>query len=291
MKRNISPHDIALGGASILLAAAFALYDIVLQIVSPGNLFSTIFAFSNLWLIPAAYFGWAGAWRLKHGRSVRSSAARGVRQTARALVTLGAVVAVSCLAFILTPPVASTDVHGASVEQIILLGGGIDKDGTLLPPVMRRVEAAARFYSALAEKPPIVVTGGTLAFKEFAEAPEIMRQLIRHGVPAERILVEDRARDTIENFRNAVMLLRETLGTDTADILSRPTAVVTNRFHLHRAELLARRMGFADVTGIAASDEPLFIPNNYAREILACVKLVLRIALTGKPTRLDGADA
>ena len=293
MKRNGSARGAALGWASVVLGAAFALYDVVLQVVSPGNFLGTVFAFSNVWLLPAAYFVWAGAWRLRHGRGVWASAPRRVRRTAFAAGALCSAAVSSFLIFILTPDIASPQKAdgGVFIEQIILLGGGIDGNGELVRPVMRRVEAAAGLYGALAEKPVVVVTGGTDSFREFAEAPEIRRQLILRGVPAERILVEDRARDTIENFRNSAALLCGALGAETDDILSRRTAVVTNRFHLHRAQLIARRTGFSRVTGIAAHDEPLFIPNNYAREILACMKLALRIALTGKPARMDDVRA
>ena len=70
MKRNGSARGAALGWASVALGAAFALYDAVLHVVSPGNFLGTVFAFSNVWLLPAAYFVWAGAWRLRHGRGV-----------------------------------------------------------------------------------------------------------------------------------------------------------------------------------------------------------------------------
>ena len=171
-------------------------------------------------------------------------------------------------------------------ENVILLGGGIDKDGKLPKSVMTRVEKTAEYLNAHPQS-ICVVTGGTLKWLPFAEAPELKNQLVNKGVAPERILVEDQAKDTIQNFQFSCKMLAEYKGQSLQEVLETPTAVVTNCFHLRRSERLARRMGFTNIKGIPAKCPAIYVPQNYVREICAYVKLNLRILLTGEPERLS----
>ena len=132
-----------------------------------------------------------------------------------------------------------------------------------------------------------VVTGGTLDWLPYAEAPELKRQLAERGVSPDRILVEDQAKDTIQNFQLSCKMLAEHKGMTYAEVLSTPTLIVTSRFHLRRSQRLARRMGFTNIKGIPAACPPVYVLHNYVREICAYVKLNLRILLTGEPQKIQ----
>ena len=97
---------------------------------------------------------------------------------------------------ILTPDVAAID---EKADFVILLGGGISKDGILPDSVIKRVEKTAEY---LAKNPECicVVTGGMLDWFPISEAPELKRQLVLAGVSPDKILVEDQAKDTIQNL-------------------------------------------------------------------------------------------
>ena len=74
--------------------------------------------------------------------------------------------------------------------------------------------------------------------------------LAARGVPPERILLEDRARDTEENIRYSLALLEERgIGGN--------VAVVTSGYHLCRAALHMDRMG-GSMVPVAA---PMLLPN------------------------------
>lgn len=147
-----------------------------------------------------------------------------------------------------TAPVANTLMWGleadvaipsdATGDVIILLGGGIidgvpDLTGQAAPSqqMMGRVVAAVRLYKRL--KLPIIVTGGSREEAgTIAEAPVVKRFLEDLGVPAEMIIEEDRARDTVENAQFSAAICRQ-------KNYSRPI-VLTSAYHLRRA-----RMAFA----------------------------------------------
>ncbi|MCX7667354.1 MAG: YdcF family protein [Atribacterota bacterium] len=98
-------------------------------------------------------------------------------------------------------------------EAIVILGGGTlfdQKTGrqTLHPiSAMRLLQGYFLFQK---EHLPCVVSGGTLWGKEPHSEGELMQEmLLRLGVPAEKIIVENRARTTWENARFVVPLLKE----------------------------------------------------------------------------------
>ncbi len=128
-----------------------------------------------------------------------------------------------------------------SGDVIILLGGGVidhvpDLTGTAAPSprTMGRVVAAVRLYQRLGL--PIIVSGGGGAEDgALAEAPVAKRFLQDLGVPANMIIEEDRARDTLENARFSAAICRQ-------HGFSRPI-VLTSAYHLKRAGMAFEVVG------------------------------------------------
>lgn len=257
-------------------------YDATLILLNPGTFWDNVFSFTHIWLALGAYLIFVAIYRIKTKHSFWSTWKRWVKLTVVSLCSLAALISIINLTFILTPEIVSVE---ETADYVILLGGGISKDGKLPKSVMSRVEKAAEYLNKNPES-ICVVTGGTLDWLPCPEAPELKRQLVARGVEPERILVEDQAKDTIQNFQLSCKMLAEYKGTSLAEILNTPTAVVTSRFHLRRSERLARRMGFTNIKGIPAACPPIYVLHNYVREICAYVKLNLRILLTGKPEKL-----
>ena len=128
-------------------------------------------------------------------------------------------------------------------DVIILLGGGIigrvpdlTGPGAPTPLMMGRIVTAVRLYRIL--KLPIIVTGGRVfEHRELSEAPVVKRFLVDLGVPAEAILIEDRARDTAQNARFTAVIC-EQRG------FSRPI-LLTGAYHLKRAQMAFTAAGLA----------------------------------------------
>ena len=122
-----------------------------------------------------------------------------------------------------------------SGDVIIVLGGGVrngvpDIDGKGAPTYssLGRIVAAARLHQRLGL--PIIVTGGRVyADIDVAEATVAKRFLTELGVPEDRIIEEDRARDTAQNARLTAAICRQ-------NGFSRPI-VLTAAYHLKRARL------------------------------------------------------
>ena len=96
--------------------------------------------------------------------------------------------------------------------------------------------------------------------------------LTERGVEPKRLILEERASSTAENFAFSKPLL-EAAGVDPA---ADTVAVVTNDFHIARSKLIAVRQGFADAAGIPAPLPWLHLEvNYYVREAFALIKTCL----------------
>ena len=262
-----------------IFGGVFIFYDFLILMMNPGTFLDNLTAFSHIWTFAGLYLIFVGVWRKKTGHSFWSVWKKSVKIIVSVFASLGVLVAIINLCFILNPKIADIEEHS---DYVILLGGGIDKNGTLPKSVINRVEKTSEYMKKNREA-ICVVTGGTLKWLPYSEAPELKRQLVLRGVDANRILVEDKALDTIQNFQFSCEIIAKNQGVNKSDILKSQVVVVTNRFHLRRAERLAHRMGFENIKGIPAQTPIILIPMSYVREICAYVKLNIRILLTGNP--------
>ncbi len=114
-------------------------------------------------------------------------------------------------------------------DVIVILGAGLG------PALRRRVAHGARlFHAGKAEQ--VIVTGGAIGSRP-TEAEAMRALALKHGVPEERIIVEDKATRTLENALYTARIM-EDRGWARALVVSDP-------FHLPRALFLFRRLGIA----------------------------------------------
>ena len=143
----------------------------------------------------------------------------------------------------------------------ILLGAQVREDGPSAVLRYRLDEAAA--YMRDNSSTICIVTGGQGLAEPVAEGISMRDYLVGLGIDASRILVEDKARNTIQNILFSMPLM------------SSPDAscgIVTNNFHVARALALARKQGLTDIYAIAAPSDLLFLPNNMFREVFGLTK-------------------
>lgn len=170
---------------------------------------------------------------------------------------------------------------GHGTTHLLVLGAGLvqDRPGRLLT---RRLNKALELDAALAaagEAPPrLVVSGGRGEDEPCSEADAMARYLARHGVAKDRVLREERSRNTEENLRYSAELMARTDGPD-----YRCTAV-TSSFHVYRTMLLARQNA-VPVRVVGARTSPAYWLAATLRELVAvlwadrAVFLLLSIAL------------
>lgn len=268
--------------ALLVSGGIFIVYDFLLIVLNPGTFFDNLTSFSHVWTLMGGYLIFLGIYRIRTKHSFWETWKRWIKLTVGSFGAIIALISLINLGFILNPGV--TDMS-YDADYVILLGGGINKKGELPESVINRMEKA-REYLELHPDAVCVATGGTLKWLPYAEAPEIKRQLVLRGISADRVLVEDKALDTIQNFKFSCAMLADFKQVSKEEILNSPVLVVTNGFHLRRAERLADRMGFKKIKGISAKCSLFYVPHSYLREICAYVKLNARILLTGEPKPL-----
>ncbi|WP_308689959.1 YdcF family protein [uncultured Treponema sp.] len=267
----------------VLISALSFFYFVAMQIASPGTFLGTFFSFSVVWLLCAVFFAvLAVLQKKKLLRTIFFKIKRNVKIFLGVFVFLCAVICGVNLFFICNPRLSDGK---EKVQYVILLGGGITKDAELTLSVQNRVRVAGEY---LKKQPQAisVVTGGKGRFAPCPESDVLKPALESYGIEEKRVLAENMAKDTIENFLFSVKILSEHENKTVQEILNAPVAVVTSDFHLARAERLAKRIGFTDVYGVASKTPALFVLNSYSREICSYIKLNLRILFTGKPSLL-----
>lgn len=122
-----------------------------------------------------------------------------------------------------------------AIGRVVVLGLRLPPGAAPCPAFRARLDRArALAEECQAAAPEVVVLGGVTRPGAPSEAEAGRRHLLAAGLDAARIGVEARSRHTLENLHN----YRAAFGTGAA-----PDLLVTSRFHLARAGLMARGLG------------------------------------------------
>ena len=154
------------------------------------------------------------------------------------------------------PPVGEYD-------AMIVLGAQVKPSGEPSLQLQWRIDAAAKAWK---ERRSLIVVCGAQGSNEPAPEAHVMRdELIKQGVAAEDILMDDKSFNTRQNIANAVKLLE---GHNVDHVL-----VVTSDYHLARAMAIAEDAGL-DASGVGAPTLQGLRPwvKNQGREGLAWIK-------------------
>lgn len=217
-----------------VISAAFCLYAVVMQLL--------------LWLM--------------------AHTEKTVRRAASACYALGtAVFSLFVVTFVAVQLIllrnAHTDPEADRAQYLLVLGAGIREDRPT--NTLRSRLEAARDCALRNPSSTIIVCGGQGDDEDYPEALVMKNWLVEHGIPAERILMEDRSTNTIENIAFAKEILDRTASDGYT------TAVVSNGFHLFRARHLMQQAGLDPVAVSAPSPRhlrPLFCLREYCSLVI-----------------------
>lgn len=149
-------------------------------------------------------------------------------------------------------------------DAVIVLGAGIrgEKLGkSLLGRLNKTIEYCEENPDAV-----IVVSGGQGHGESITEALAMERYLTENGIPQEKIIKEERATSTKENFEYSKELLDDYFDEKYS------ITFITSEFHVYRAGTIARSIGYDNMTYVGSRTLPyLIIPNGF-RECLAVIK-------------------
>lgn len=187
---------------------------------------------------------------------------------------LSAQVGLSFLTFLVFTVLYARRGPRSGADAVVVLGAGL-VHGKVSPLLASRLDRGLRAWQAQGTGLPMVPSGGQGPDEPRAEAAAMAEYLIDHGVPAQRVLPEDRSRTTEENlyFSRTVADGALPAGTTPGHLL-----VATNNYHAPRAALLSRRIGVdADVVG--GDTAGYYVPSAYLREFAAVLMMHRRTQL------------
>ena len=109
----------------------------------------------------------------------------------------------------------------------------------------------------------LIATGGKGSDELIPEAIAIRNYFLKNGISSDRIIVEDKSENTFENMKFSRKLIKEN-GKVKVNI-------VTNRYHIIRAKMLAKRNDFI-AFGVPSRTPKKVLIKSYLRESMALIK-------------------
>lgn len=152
----------------------------------------------------------------------------------------------------------------SDLDYIIVLGAKVNKNEVPSKPLYWRIDAAEEY---LKNNPDTVaiLSGGKGADEPISEARCMFNELTKRGIAKNRLIMEDKSRDTNQNIRNSLKLMEKdaTFG------------VVTNNFHVYRAVRISEKISGKKVSGIASKYLDALLVHYMAREAVGIFTDVL----------------
>ena len=163
---------------------------------------------------------------------------RWLRYGWRGLLCAGLVLLLVLESFVLSGMVQTAP---AGLDYLIVLGARVNEDGPS-PALHKRLNAAAAYLEANPQT-IVIASGGQGSDEPMSEAQCIFEELVRRGVAADRILLEDQSAATVENIAFSKELISN---------MDASVGIVTNNYHVWRAMHIAQGAGLTHVYGISA---------------------------------------
>ena len=121
-------------------------------------------------------------------------------------------------------------------DAVIVLGAGLKGD-MVTATLARRLDKAIEYHER--NNDSVIIVSGSQGFQETTtEAKAMERYLLNRGIPGEKIIKEENATSTYENLSYSKEILDD-LFEDKYKVV-----VITNDFHVFRANMLAHRLGY-----------------------------------------------
>lgn len=151
-------------------------------------------------------------------------------------------------------------------DAIIVLGAKLigSQPSTMLR--LRLDEARRLYHQGYAAT--IIVSGAQGADEETSEASAMYAYLVKQGIPSNKIQIEDKSFNTLQNLHNSRAIMIQQ-GLERA-------IIVSNASHIRRSLVLARNLGIK-ATGAPApmADNAYLTAKQYAREGAAMASLLI----------------
>lgn len=151
------------------------------------------------------------------------------------------------------------------VGAAVVILGARTINGEVTPLLRGRLDKGIELFGKQEEPRLLMVpTGGQGHDETEPEGVSMARYLRQQGIPEEQIIVEDRAKDTIENLRFSDDLVRVESSTG-------KLWLVTSDYHALRAGLASRKLGL-DARAFGGKTAAYYRPSAFLRECIAIAR-------------------
>ncbi len=153
-------------------------------------------------------------------------------------------------------------------NTLIVLGAGLHGE-VPSATLASRLEVALDYLQAHPDA-VAVLTGGQGPHETVTEASAMAKWLTYRGIDPQRLYLEEQASNTVQNLAYSKAIVDELA-------LPGPIALVSNGFHLFRAEILAENTGFVKVQTLSAPVPQAWLyPSVYLREYCSVLLMIAR---------------
>lgn len=148
-----------------------------------------------------------------------------------------------------------------TVDYTVVLGAQV-RGSVPSKALRRRLDTAYDYYL---EHPDtiLILSGGQGTGEDISEAQAMYDYLCEKGIPASRMVQENRSTNTAENLKFSMAYMEG----------EHPSVgIVTNNFHIYRAVSIGRKQGLTRISGIPAPGDPILQINYMVRECFGVIK-------------------
>lgn len=146
--------------------------------------------------------------------------------------------------------------NAEKADYAIVLGMALE-NGEPTNDLLARLDSAQGYLEKYPEA-NLILTGGNADESGLTEAAVMWALLTERGVPEDRLIIEDQAKTTKENFENTVRMI-------SAD---EPIVIISSNYHMDRAVKTARSAGFTHVMRLPAPSDFLTYGANMIWEVV-----------------------
>lgn len=144
-------------------------------------------------------------------------------------------------------------------NYMIILGAAVKNNNVSLT-LKGRLDTALDYLNKTNDDLYIIVSGGKGDGENISEALAMRNYLVENGLKESKIIMEDKSTNTYENFKYSKDIILNHSNKTLHDLKIK---VVTSDFHSCRSSLLAKRVGFENITFFSNNSLLQFKPAYY----------------------------
>lgn len=202
----------------------------------------------------------------------------GVKKAAARLITCCYILGIAWCGYLSVLMFSAQDNPPPENANLIILGAQVYNENSMSLSLSQRVDKAEEYLKGNPGS-NCIATGSQGPNEPCTEAIVQRNHLVKAGIDEKRIYLEEDSTNTRENLRNALEIAGE-------NGMSNEFAIVTQSFHMYRAQQLARQEGIAAYS-LVADTEPLLFSGYYGRELMSLTKWYLESLFTERNVAVE----